>query len=447
MTANERPERRNVVFLLADQLQAWALGCMGHPEITTPNLDALAAGGTLFTDAYVEYPVCTQYRGVLHTGLYGSQSGVTEFGQGPAPGTRCLADALRELGLWTSYVGKWHLYEFFDAPVREEQRCGFERFVGYQSYNAYLHGTRFWDEDLTPIELVGTHRTVATADIAIERLREIPADRDFAMFVSFLSPHYPLEPLPGFEAMYRGTDITPRPNVRSPEQVFTPTWSPQSPRPVETDPNYQRYGKSIDDFWRFYAAMVSQLDHEVGRILAELRALGRDDETLVVFTSDHGEMGGSHGLMNKRVWYEESVRVPFVVRCPGAPRARVETPISAGIDVWPTLVDWLGGDRDEALPGASIMSMVDGGAAADHHPAIAELVADDGYVMVRDGAWKYVCGHRDSAPIALHDLSADPYEEANVLADEPDVAAQLAETVEAWRTDIARQGPSPPRGG
>ena len=442
MTVDGPPPRRNVLFLLADQLQAWALGCMGHPDITTPNLDALAAGGTLFSDAYVEYPVCTQYRGVLHTGRYGSQSGITEFGQGPAPGTPCLADALRGMGLWTSYVGKWHLYEFFDAPVQPQQRCGFERFVGYQSYNSYLSGTRFWDEELTPIELVGTHRTVATADLAIERLREIPDDRDFAMFVSFLSPHYPLEPLPGFEAMYRGTDITLRPNVREPEQLFTPTWSPRSPRPIETDPNYQRYGRSIEDFWRFYAAMVSMLDHEIGRVLAELRALGRDDGTLVIFTSDHGEMGGSHGLMNKRVWHEESVRVPFLVRCPGAPAARIATPISAGVDVWPSLVDWLGGDPDPRLPGESLMEMVRGGAARDHHPAVAELAGDDGYVMVRDGDWKYVCAHADGTPIALHDVSGDPYEQENVLGDAPEVVERLAERVVSWRQTIGHGSPT-----
>ena len=436
MTTNDRPHRRNVLFLLADQPQAFALGCMGHPDITTPNLDALAAGGTLFTNAYVEYPVCTQYRGVLHTGRYGSQSGVTRFGQGPAPGTRCLADALGGHGLWTSYVGKWHLYEFFDAPVRAEQRCGFERFVGYQSHNAYRHGTRFWDEDLTPIELVGTHRTVATADLAIERLREIPDDRDFAMFVSFLSPHYPLEPLPGFEALYRDTEIALRPNVTPPEQVFTPTWSPRSPRPAETDPNFQRYGRSIEDFWRFYAAMVSMLDHEIGRVLAELRALGRDDETLIVFTSDHGEMGGSHGRMNKRVWHEESVRVPFIARSPGAPAATVATPVSAGIDVWPTLLDWLGGEREPRLPGRSLVPTIDAGADRAHPPVFAELTDDDGYVMVRGDRWKYVESFHDHSPIALHDLAADPYEQTNVMYDRADVAAELADHVRGWRATV-----------
>ena len=429
------PDRRNVLFLLADQLQAFALGCMGHPEIRTPNLDALAAGGTLFRNAYVEFPVCTQYRGVLMTGQYGSESGITSFLQGPEPGTRCLADALNDQGLWTSYVGKWHLYEFFDKPVTPEQRCGFQRFLGYQSHNDYLDGIRFWDEDANCREFVGGHRTTATADLAIERMREIPDDRDFALFVSFLSPHYPLQPGPGFAEMYRGVDISLRPNVRPPEQVFTPTYSPASPQPIETDPNYQRYGASIERFWQYYAAMVTQLDHELGRILDELRAQGRDDDTLVVVTSDHGEMGGSHALMNKGVWQEESTRVPMIVRAPGAPAGtEIDTPVSAGVDIMPTLLDWVDGPPEPTASGASILAMVQAGEGRAHHPVISEMAGGNDWVMVRDGDWKYVVSREGDEPIALHDLAADPYELDNLLGPDPHPARDaLHAHIATWR--------------
>lgn len=431
-------ERRNVLVILADQLQAFALGCAGHPDIATPHLDALAAQGTHFTQAYVEYAVCTQYRGVLHTGRYGSQTGITDFGQGPTPGTECLAHALAGLGKHTSYVGKWHLYEFFDGPVRQEHRCGFEHFIGNQSFNGYYEGTRFWDEQLTPIDFVNIHRTTATADVAIDRLRAVPADDDFALLVSFLNPHYPLEPLDEYLAMYRDVDITLRPNVVPPARVFTPTFSPESPRPIEHDPNFHRYGHSIEAFWSFYAAMVSHLDHEVGRILAELDALGRADDTFVVFTSDHGEMGGSHGRMNKRVWQEESTRVPFIVRSPGAPPARIATPISAGIDVWPTLVDWLADAADPSLPGGSLMPMVAAGAPLPHHPVIAELAEPDGYVMVREGNWKHVESYETDIPIALHHLGDDPFEQTDVGGDHPDERLRLAALAADWRALVGQ---------
>lgn len=430
-------ERRNLLFILADQLQAFALGVMGHGQIRTPNLDALAAGGTLFRNAYVEFPVCTQYRGALMTGRYGAQTGVTSFAVGPEPGTRCLADALNDHGLLTSYVGKWHLYEFFDMPVTPEQRCGFSRFLGYQSHNDYLNGVRFWDEDAQCREFVGGHRTRTTADLAIERLREVPADQDVALFVSFLSPHYPLQPDPGFEALYHDVEIELRENVRPPEQVFTPTYSPASPQPIETDPSYHRYGASIERFWQFYAAMVSQLDHEVGRILAELREQGRHDDTLVILTSDHGEMGGSHGRMNKGVWQEESTRVPMIVRSPGSPAGvTVETPVSAGIDIMPTMLDWLGAPEEDGAAGSSLIPMVENGADGDHPPVFSEMAGQQNWVMVRDGGWKYVATRDDATPIALHDLTTDPCELDNVLAEAPDALAELENHVADWRRTV-----------
>ena len=236
-------------------------------------------------------------------------------------------------------------------PVRPEQRCGFSRFIGYQSHNDYLDGVNFWDEEAVAREFVGGHRTTATADIALERLQEIPADRDFALFVSFLSPHYPLQPDPAFLAPYLEQEISLRPNVTEPRQVFTPTYSPPSPQPIDTDPNYHRYGRSIAEFWRYYAAMVTQLDHEIGRILDELRRLGREDDTLVMVTSDHGELGGSHGLMNKGTWHEESAGVPFLVRSPGSPPGvAIDTPVSAGVDILPTFLDWVGPSPNLASP-------------------------------------------------------------------------------------------------
>ena len=239
--------------------------------------------------------------------------------------------------------------------------------------------------------------------------------------MSFLSPHYPLQPDPGFEALYHGVDISLRDNVRAPSQVFTPTYSPESPQPIETDPNFHRYGASIERFWQFYAAMVSQLDHEVGRILAELRSQGRHDETLVVFTSDHGEMGGSHGEMNKGRWQEESTRVPMIVRAPGAPiGATVDTPVSAGVDILPTALDWVGAGPEPTASGASFLPMVEAGTARPHHPVFSEMAGGNDWVMVRDGDWKYVAGRETGDPIALHDLAHDPHELANLVDADPE---------------------------
>jgi arylsulfatase A-like enzyme len=138
--------------------------------------------------------------------------------------------------------------------------------------------------------------------------------------------------------------------------------------------------------------------------------------------------------MNKGVWHEESVRVPFLVRRPGAPAGSVvPTPISAGVDVWPTLLDWIGAEPDPGLPGRSILPMVDAGRGAEHHPVFSEMAGADGWVMVRDDDWKYVARHDDDRPVALHHLGDDPYEQENRVGHEPEQVARLAHLIGEWK--------------
>ncbi|MFW5830431.1 MAG: sulfatase-like hydrolase/transferase, partial [Planctomycetota bacterium] len=330
-------DRPNILFIFADQMQAFAMGCMGNPEIQTPHLDALAADGVLFRNAYSDSPVCTPYRGCLMTGRYAAQTGIRWNNDAIPDGERCLGHFLNDAGYASSYVGKWHLGASGNTPVPPEWRAGFEHFAGYQCYNSFVDGVCFFDEDGNGREF-DTHRTTATTDLALERMAKL-ADRPFAQFISYQNPHYPLEPSPGFAALYAQAPVTPRPN-HAPCEVYTPTGSPGSPKPREADPNFQRYGRSWEAFMRCYYAMISQLDHEVGRLIRWLRQRKLYERTLIVFTSDHGENAGSHGAMNKGDWWEESARVPLVVRAPEGLRGQVvDAPVSAGVDIWPTLAD------------------------------------------------------------------------------------------------------------
>ncbi|MCC2685521.1 MAG: arylsulfatase, partial [Paenibacillaceae bacterium] len=131
-------EQHNILFLFADQLHAFALGCMGHPQVKTPHLDKLAAQGVLFHNMYSCAPVCTPYRGTLFTGMYASQSGVERNVSALPAGVPTLADRLNEAGYRTSYVGKWHLGGKGNIAVPRELRGGFQDFIGYQCYNEYV---------------------------------------------------------------------------------------------------------------------------------------------------------------------------------------------------------------------------------------------------------------------------------------------------------------------
>ncbi len=418
----------NILFMFADQMHAFAMGCMGNDEIHTPNLDRLASEGTLFTNAYSNAPVCTPYRGTLFTGRYGSQTDM--LGNTAAiPATETtLADCLNEAGYRTSYVGKWHIGDTWNKAVLPELRGGFTDFIGYQAHNDFINDVWFFDEDGERREF-DCHRTEATTQIAMERLEGLAGD-PFAMFVSYQNPHYPIQPDPEYAAVYDGVELTPRPNCRDVEP-YTGTHSPTSPKPRERDPNYQRYGGDLAEYTRLYYAMVTQLDANVGRMLAKLDELGIADETVVVFTSDHGDLQGSHGLTNKGLAWEESSHVPQVMRVPGAPAgSAVDGPV-AGIDFFPTLLSLVGADTPAGKEGYDLAPLLQGETAVQPTRVFSEMRR---WCMLRDGDWKLVADRPDVTPTHLFDLAADPYEMTNLVesADHRETRDRLARALVEW---------------
>lgn len=428
----------HIVFLFADQLQAFALGCMGNPDIITPHLDALAADGLLFRHAYSDSPVCTPYRGCLMTGRYPSQSGIRNNGDAFAPDERCLPHALEAAGYATGYVGKWHLGGGGNRPIPRELQAGFHQFLGYQCYNSFVDQVCFYDEEGREYQY-HQHRTTVTTNLAMEMVDRI-GEEPFALFVSYQNPHYPIEPDPAFAALYARADLQTRPNVDPATEPFTPTFSPRSPRPFERDPNYQRYGGDLAEFQRLYYALVTQLDHEVGRLIRHLKAKGLYDNSLILFTSDHGEMMGSHGRMNKGVPHEESCRVPLIFHAPGIAddkRGRIEErPVSAGIDIWPTLLDFAGHTDPKQVSGTSWKALAFG-ERIDHPPIFAEHPwpgeRDRTWLMVRDGDWKLVLDRDDLTPHSLYHLGEDPFEMHNRLGTDREPLERLSELARDWR--------------
>lgn len=429
----------NILYLFADQLQAFTVGCMDNRAIHTPNLDALAADGVLFRNAYSDSPVCTPFRGCLMTGQYASQTGITGNGQSLPRGQRCLGHGLNDAGFATSYVGKWHLGGAGNVPVAREDRGGFTHFIGYQCYNSFIDNVCFFDEQGNERRFE-QHRTRATTDLAIERLTAIQ-DQPFALFVSYQNPHYPIEPDPEFAALYARADLPVRENVDPATPPFTATASPRSPQPVERDPNFHRYGRSLAEFRRLYYALVTQLDYEIGRLIRTLKNRGLYENTLIIFTSDHGELMGSHGLMNKATPHEESARVPLIARAPGGLRGHVvDTPVSAGIDIWPTLNDFTGYAETASLSGHSWKAALLDEAPYQRPPVFAEHPWITGplrgrsWVLVREGDWKLTADKQTLAPLSLHHLGDDPCELHNLLdTAAPEIRQRLQHLLEQWR--------------
>lgn len=362
--------------------------------------------------AYSTSPICTPARGVMWTGRFPSQTGVLANDHGIPSGETCFADYLNAAGIRTSYVGKWHLGSSGNIAVPPSMRAGFQEFIGYQCYNDYHRDVFFYDES-ERCRVSSKHRTDATTEIALERLKVLAArGQRFALCVSYQNPHYPVQPSPVYEAIYHGQPVHRRPNALDVDP-YTPTWSPRAMPPE--DPAFKRYGGNLDEYLRLYYAMVTQLDANVGHLLNALDELGLADSTAFVFSSDHGDMQGSQGLTNKGIFWEESVRIPFIARLPGAVRGTVSDSLISTLDFMPTFLDVLGLPPAPLAEGRSLAPVLRGAGGGEPGMVLAENMQGDAWWMIMDQRFKLVTTRETFVPSHLFDLMMDPYEQNNLV--------------------------------
>jgi arylsulfatase A-like enzyme len=334
-------------------------------------------------------------------------------------------------------VGKWHLGATGNIPIPPELRADFTEFIGYQCYNDFLHGVKFYDEEGNE-DWRDTHRTEVTTDIAIERLEGMK-DNPFALFVSYQNPHYPEQPAYEHEKIYQGVDIKKRPNSQNVEP-YTRTHSPPSPKPQENDPLYQKYGNNLDEYLRQYYAMVTQLDANVGRMREALDRLGLADNTVVIFTSDHGDMQGSQGLTNKGTAWEESSHIPLVVYVPNGAKGAVSEALVSGVDFFATCLDYAGLSPEPSVEGDSFAPLTRGEDQDLNRPIFSEMRP---WCMVREGAFKLVAAKEPFGATHLFDLESDPYEMNNLLdhSDHAGTQNHLLQTLQTWYERVKAEGP------
>jgi arylsulfatase A-like enzyme len=428
----------NLILYFTDQQNRYALSCMGNPNIETPNLDKLAARGVLFQRCYSNDPVCGPFRGSLLTGQYTSRCGVKDNGSPLPVGTTTFADAFNAAGYQTSWVGKWHLGGNGNGPIPENLRGGFQRFKGYQCYNGFYKDVCFYDEQNIE-HRYDYHRTDVTTDIAIGELEVMAAkNKPFMLMIGEQGPHYPEQPAPEFEAMYKGRKIIRRPNCQD-INPHTPTVSPRSPRPPDGDPDFQRYGNNLDEYIRLYNAMCTQIDANIGRLLAKLESLGIADDTMIVFTSDHGDMQGSHGLKNKCLPHEESSGTPLIIHVPGMPGGRVTNSLVSGIDLMPTCLDICGIPQVGGVDGVSIAAFLMGRSSGTRNEIFSER---GGWCMIVSDGWKLAAERQDDglAPMLMTNLDEDPYELKNRVEDPAcvELRSRLLARLISWDNEVRR---------
>lgn len=407
----EEAQPLNVLFLFPDQMRAQAMGCMGNPDVKTPHLDRLAAEGLLFRNHFANTPVCCPARANILTGKYAHANGMTANDFRLRESETTLAELYREAGYRTGFIGKWHL----DGGKRQpgwvppgERRQGFEFWAANQVSHAHFDTHYFRDTDEPiPIE---TFEPEAWVDLGIEFLRETANDRrPFFLTVQMGPPHDPYLAPERHMEMYDPQAITLRPNFDG----------DASDRDLEPNPYAATPGRK--EIAAYYA-MVTAVDEQVGRILGELDRLGLRESTAVVVSSDHGDMLGSHGMRLKRKPWEESIRVPGIVRAPGAAPGRVTDALFSHVDIAPTLLSLCGLETPEAMQGADLSPVIRGEAESGPESAYFQIFGpfhaggvEFGWRGVRTE--RYMYARKRDEPWVLYDLKEDPYELKNLAAD------------------------------
>jgi arylsulfatase A-like enzyme len=430
----------NILFIMPDQLRADFLSCYGATHIVTPHIDSLCARGLRFARCLSPSPICVPARASLLTGLNPIKTGVLDNNHWLRPDRHALeittwAEDLRSLGYQTAAIGKMHFYpwdaaEGFATRIIAEDK----RHIAIQDdYSEYLreHGLRrlhgnehdgYHENRGAVISPIPAEHQVDrwVADRTIAYLRQIDTSRPFALMVGFPGPHCPYDPPPEYANLFRPEDM-PASIPATPESAGF--------RPQVVASNQRAWnGVDYSDFQEahkrklraHYAALVKQIDDQIGRILAALRERGLLDSTLIIFASDHGDMLGDFDLIGKTYFFETSMRVPLIVAPPRMTGARTVTHTVSLTDVTATIraaagvTNAVGAERDS-------LSLLDG------QPRPPIFGATHQGFMVANDTWK-LCRYRDGQTMLYH-RPDDPDEQHNLA--ERDSAAQVLRTLDA----------------
>ncbi|MGH6621439.1 MAG: sulfatase-like hydrolase/transferase [Alphaproteobacteria bacterium] len=413
----------NILYIMSDQHQGKASGCYGHPFVRTPNIDRLAARGTRFTAAYTNSAICVPARAVIATGQYVFKTGHWCNAHPYDGRTKSWHHMLAENGVAATSIGKLHFRNQRDDTGFAEQIVPMHVVEGKGDLRSCIKrpmaGPMKASKTMTDIgpgdsPYIKYDRDIAERACAWLRARaEKPGASPFVAFVSFVCPHPPYIAPREFYEMYPVAGM-PAPKLSDPGAVTHP-WIQK----MERNRNYNDFvtEESRRVVLASYYGCISYLDHNIGTVLDCLDECGLRDDTLIVYTSDHGDNLGTRRLFGKSNMYEESANIPMIVAGPGVPERKVSaTPVTL-LDVAPTMLDGAGLKQlagQHGMPGRSLRDL----AAADANPdrvAFCEYyaaAADRAAFMIRKGKYKYI--HYVGYAPELFDLQSDPEEIADL---------------------------------
>ena len=391
----------NIVFVFADQWRAQSMGYAGNPDVITPNLDRLASEGVFFTNAISTCPVSSPYRAMLLTGQYVLKTGMFMNDVTLDPDSESFAKLFKKQGYNTAYIGKWHLNgKGRSAFIPEERRQGFDYWKVLECSHDYNNST-YWGNDDELHKWEGYDADAQTKD-AIAYIEEYSkSENPFCLMLSWGPPHAPYNTAPEkFRDLYKNRDIQLRPNV--PEELAEET-------------------KTI---LRGYYAHCSALDNYIGQLQDAIKRNNIEDNTIFVFTSDHGDMINSHGQIKKQKIYEESAKVSFIIKYPallGKDGKKSDFLLNT-LDILPTMLGMSGLNIPVGLDGEDITDIILGKKEDDRKAALVSCVQPFGqWSRSRGGrefrgiiTKKYTYAQDLSGEWLFFDNVADPYQLNNL---------------------------------
>ncbi len=413
-----------------------------------PNIDRLAAESVSFTNAVSSHPMCAPYRASLFTGKYSSSTGMVINELRMNPRHHAWGHVLNEGGYQSYYIGKWHLWANelgnHDATKnafipRSDYRLGFDGYwAGYNFHHVY-YGAYYFEDKPERIAAPG-YEPDAQTDLAIAKLKEAAAlDGPFSFFLSYGTPHDPwdVENVPAeYYDLFRDVEFPLPDNYHPENDPYGDDWAKLSPAERE----------QLGDWMRVYYAMTANLDWNVGRLLQAVDELGLHDDTIFVFTSDHGEMFGAQGRRAKNIFYDQSARIPLLVRYPGVlpPNQTADVPLGTP-DIMPTLLSLMGLPIPAEVEGSDLSRCLSGSPCAEVEAAFmqgmgATAIWEDGHEWraLRGRRYTYAVYRVDGAEL-LFDNQRDPGQTKNVI-DVPEYAPVRDRYHELLRTTMDRLG-------
>lgn len=431
LAAEERP---NILFILTDDQRWDSMSCMGHPFVKTPNMDRIAREGALFTNAFVTTSLCSPSRASFLTGAYAHSHGVLN-NETNDPTLPTFPQLLQKAGYETAYVGKWHMER------KSDPRPGFDYWLSFLAQGEYIDPTL--NENGRTFQQKGYVTDILT-DYAVRWLKR-ERTKPFCMILAHKAAHGPFIPADRHKDAFPDAEI-PEPasfndtyedkpewhrRVRllgGKKEAFTRTLDRPVPPAV---PKREWDGKSPGrlDYFRTLLAV----DESIGRVLDTLEQRGELDNTVVIFCGDNGFFMGEHGLGDKRLMFEESIRIPFLMRYPKLIKAGSRpSQMALNIDLAPTLLDLAGVKAPDSMQGRSLVPVLKGKATGWRKSFLYEYFREEWYpgiplmLGVRTDRWKYVT-YPDLKDIdELYDLQSDPIEMRN-LARDPSYADVLSD--------------------